>query len=181
MRLVVRRPGRRSQQRGSSVRESSSPGTGDPRTRYPTRGSPSGPTTGRAVQRPVFDLADVSTDRSVSRPEVIAVSGTAQDVSEAGHGDGRGIAVSRSDFRDSKTAGLDTIGCALAVQKPDPHITYCRRRLVEDRQVDVRVLEPSEAGHAGWKQPPPGRAGCPASEMASLLRSVPSAFATKIR
>ena len=68
----------------------------DPRTPYPTRGSPSGPTAGRAVERPVSGLADVLTDRPVSRPEVIAESETAQDVSEAGHGDGLGIAAPRS-------------------------------------------------------------------------------------
>lgn len=51
------------------------------------------------------------------------------------------------DFRGSETTGLDTIGCALTVQEPDPHIADCGRRLVEDRQLDVRVLETSEAGH----------------------------------
>jgi hypothetical protein len=51
---------------------------------------------GSAVQWPVFGLADVSTDRSVSRPEDVAESGTAQDVSEAGHGDGLGLAAPRS-------------------------------------------------------------------------------------
>ncbi len=50
---------------------------------------------GRAVQWPVFGLADVLTDRSVSRPEVVAESGTAQDVREAGHGDVLGIAAPR--------------------------------------------------------------------------------------
>jgi hypothetical protein len=68
----------------------------DPWTPFPTRGSPSVPTAGRPVQWPVFGLADVLTDRSVSRPEVVAESGTAQDVREAGHGDGLGIAAPRS-------------------------------------------------------------------------------------
>jgi hypothetical protein len=68
----------------------------DPRTPYATRGSPSGPTAGRAIQWPGFSLADKLTDRSVSRPAVVADSETAQDVSEADHGDGLGTAAPRS-------------------------------------------------------------------------------------
>jgi hypothetical protein len=71
---------------------------GVPGTPNPTRGLPSGPTSCRAVLWPVVGLADLLTDRSVSRPEVVVIaeSGTAQDVSKAGHGDGLGIAAPRS-------------------------------------------------------------------------------------
>jgi hypothetical protein len=58
----------------------------DPGTPYPTRDSPSVLTAGRAIQWQVFGLADVLTARSISRPEVVAESGTAQDVSEAVRG-----------------------------------------------------------------------------------------------
>jgi hypothetical protein len=51
---------------------------------------------GRAVHWTVFGLADVLPDRSVSRPDVVAESGTAPDVNEAGQRDGLGIAATRS-------------------------------------------------------------------------------------